>query len=103
SRETFKSLRIIFSAGATLAPVAERAEQAFGFPVSNVYGSSEVLALAAFWGPAFWDPKGKAADRARAGGQLVSDGMCVRAVDVSGAVLPVGTAGELQFHGPVIT
>ena len=49
SREAFRSLRLVFSAGGTLEPVVERAEREFGFFLTNVYGSSEILALAAFW------------------------------------------------------
>jgi fatty-acyl-CoA synthase len=98
SRASLASLRLAFSAGATLAPVVQRAEQEFGFRLTNVYGSSEVLALAAFWGPA-----DAAEERGAAGGRLVSDGMRVRAVDAEGRVLPAGAEGELQFTGPIVT
>jgi fatty-acyl-CoA synthase len=98
SRESFRSLRLVFSAGGTLAPVVDRAEQQFGFRVTNVYGSSEILALAAFW-----DFKRDIPARSRAGGLLTSPGMHVRAVDSAGTVQPVGANGELQFSGPIVT
>jgi len=97
NRKTLKSLRLVFSAGGTLEEVVCRAEKDFGFLVSNVYGSSEVLAMASFWstdvgiGP-----------RSAAGGVLVHQDMCVRAVGPSGETLPVGVSGELQFRGPIL-
>jgi fatty-acyl-CoA synthase len=97
-RKSLRSLRIVFSAGGTLQPVVERAEAEFGFRITNVYGSSEVLALAAFWG---FD--GSAAERSAAGGRLVSAGMRVRAVDSAGIPVTPGMPGELQFAGPVVT
>ncbi len=98
SRKAFQSLRIVFSAGGTLKPVVERAEQEFDFHITNVYGSSEILALAAFW-PATSDTS----TRSAAGGHLVSDGMQVRAVDSEDKAVPAHTPGELQFRGPVLT
>lgn len=97
SRRSFGSLRLVFSAGGTLRPVVERAEAEFGFRLTNVYGSSEVLALAAFW-----DPERDAEGRSRAGGLLTSPGMQVRAVDPRRQLLPVATEGELQFRGPIV-
>jgi len=96
SRTAFASLRIVYSAGATLEPVVARAEQEFGFRISNVYGSSEILALAAFWGFTADVPA-----RSAAGGILTSPGMHVRAVD-AGATLTPGVSGELEFKGPVV-
>lgn len=98
SRDAFRSLRAVFSAGATLEPVVQRAEDEFGFRLTNVYGSSEILALAAFWGAAE-----NVAERAQAGGILTSTGMRVRAADDAGNVLPPGGVGELQFTGPIVT
>ncbi len=98
SRERLSSLRQVFSAGATLAPVVERAEREFGFRLTNVYGSSECLALAAFW-----DEGVVATSRGAAGGRLVSDGMEVRVADTDGRILAPGQEGELQFRGPAIT
>ena len=97
SREIFQSLRIVFSAGTTLSPVVDRAEREFGFRVTNVYGSSEVLALAAFW-----DFEADSAARSQAGGILVGDDMQVRAVE-NDRVVPQGTIGELQFRGSTLT
>jgi fatty-acyl-CoA synthase len=97
SRRSFRSLRLVFSAGGTLRPVVERAESEFGFRVTNVYGSSELLALAAFW-----DPQRDAVGRSRAGGLLTSPGMQVRAVNALRQSLPIGTEGELQFRGPIV-
>jgi fatty-acyl-CoA synthase len=97
SRETFASLRLVFSAGGSLGPVVQRAEDEFGFTVTNVYGSSEVLALAAFW------PSDTSASvRSAAGGKLVSPGMEVSAVDSDGLELPGDQIGELRFRGPVL-
>lgn len=98
SRAAFRSLRIVFSAGATLQAVVTRAEEEFGVRVSNVYGSSEILALAAFW-----EFDRVAVERSAAGGRLTGEGMRVRAVDAEGAVLPPGAEGELQFAGPIVT
>jgi fatty-acyl-CoA synthase len=98
SRAAFRSLRLVFSAGGTLEPVVDRAEREFGFRVTNVYGSSEILALAAFWEPALGVP-----ERSAAGGALTSPGMKVRAVDSEGNALPRGANGELQFLGPIVT
>lgn len=96
-REAFASLRIVFSAGGTLRPVVERAERDFGVWISNVYGSSEALALAAFW------PRDADVDtRSAAGGVLASAGMQVRAVDADGDRLPPGESGELEFRGPAL-
>ena len=97
SRETFQSLRVVFSAGTTLGQVVDRAERQFGFRVTNVYGSSEVLALAAFW-----DFQSDTAIRSQAGGTLVGDDMTVRAAE-NDQVLPRGTIGELQFKGATLT
>ena len=96
-RDNFRSLRIVFSAGATLEPLVRQAQDEFGFRISNVYGSSELLALAAFWGFG-----ANVEERSAAGGRLISDNMRVRAVDSAGLPLPVGTLGELQFTGPVM-
>lgn len=98
SPQAFASLRLVFSAGGTLQDVVERAEREFGFRLTNVYGSSEVLALAAFW-----DEGRDASARSAAGGLLTSAGMKVRCVDADGASLPVGKEGELQFSGPIVT
>jgi fatty-acyl-CoA synthase len=96
-RETFSSLRVIFSAGGTLLPVVERAAE-LGFRVTNVYGSSEILALAAFW------ESGRGiAERSAAGGALVSDDMQVRIVDGQGSIVGPGIEGELQFCGSIVT
>lgn len=80
------------------AEVAARAEQATGgrLRLSGVYGSSEGFALMSRWGDD--EP---IEQRRRNGGRLVSPAMAVRAVDPdTGAVLPHGDAGELQFRGP---
>jgi fatty-acyl-CoA synthase len=98
SRETFASIRIVFSAGGSLEPVVRRAEEAFGFRITNVYGSSEMLALSAFW-----DPEADITTRAAAGGRLTHSDMRVRACDKNQRELPPGELGELQFHGPIIT
>lgn len=95
---TFKSLRLVFSAGTTLQPVVDKAERVFHFRITNVYGSSEILALAAFWG---FDRD--VAGRSLPGGRLTSDGMEVRAVDATGAPVAPGIEGELQFRGPIVT
>lgn len=92
------SLRLVFSAGGTLEPLVWRAETEFGFRITNVYGSSEVLALAAFW-----DDDCDVHTRSMAGGRLVSHGMCVRTVDSAGHPTPSGTEGELQFRGPAMS
>lgn len=92
------SLRLVFSAGGSLESVVARAETEFGFRLTNVYGSSEVLALASFWG----DNAG-IEQRSAAGGVLVSPGMQVRVASENDEELAPGTHGELQFKGPVVT
>lgn len=67
----------------------------FGTVTSGVYGSSEVFALAAMWPDDEPVPR-----RWEGGGHLVGAGADVRVVDGSGAVLPAGREGELQFRGP---
>jgi len=71
------------------------AETTLGTIVSGVYGSSELFALTAFW------PADKPApQRWRGGGALVSPALRVRTGDPeTGAALPAGQAGELQFQG----
>lgn len=96
--KSLRSLRLVFSAGATLGPIVERADREFGFRITNVYGSSEVLALAAFW-----DPNEDTATRSQAGGELVSEGMEVSVVDSAGHALGAGISGELRFRGPIVT
>lgn len=98
SRESLASLRLVFSAGATLEDVVRRAEVDFGFRLTNVYGSSEVLAFASFW-PSDAD----VLTRASAGGKLVSPGMRVRIAGDFETEVADGDAGELQFHGPIVT
>lgn len=98
TRASLASLRLVFSSGGTLRPVVERAAREFGFRVTNVYGSSEVLALAAFWAPS------KDVEiRSVAGGELASDGMEVSVVDSAGNRLGPNEPGELRFRGPIVT
>ncbi len=64
------------------------------FRLAGVYGSSEGFALMCRWDGSSVD------DRARNGGPLVSDDYGVRACDPeTGAPLPHGEPGELQFTG----
>ncbi len=98
SPAALRSLRVVFSAGATLQEVVDRAKTEFGFRVTNVYGSSEVLALAAFW-----DFERASNLCGMAGGRLVSEAMRVRCVDATGHPVGRGQPGELQFAGPILT
>lgn len=98
TRARLGSLRLVFSAGATLEPVVERAEREFGVRITNVYGSSECLALAAFW-----RDDSDVRTRSAAGGRLVSHGMQVRVADADGRPVSEGVEGELQFRGPVLS
>jgi fatty-acyl-CoA synthase len=67
-----------------------------GIPFVGLYGSSEIQALFAAQSPD--DPPEQ---RAKAGGRPVSPEARVRVRDVeSGALLPVGETGELEFAGP---
>ncbi|MEZ5380094.1 MAG: AMP-binding protein [Acidimicrobiales bacterium] len=64
--------------------------------LSGVYGSSEGFALMSRWPAA-----APLEERAVNGGRLVSDQLEVRCVDpATGAVLPHGEPGEIQFRGP---
>lgn len=74
---------------------AAEAEQRLGLVAAGVYGSSELFALTSFWRPS--DP---APGRWLGGGHPVSPDIIVRAGDPeTGAELPTGEAGELQFVG----
>lgn len=96
---TLTTLRRGAIAGARDKSVVERAEKIFDVALSNVYGSSEVFALTAMRGP---DEDVLA--RSIPGGRLISPDILVRAVDLeTGAVLPDGESGELQFHGYNVT
>jgi fatty-acyl-CoA synthase len=86
-------------AGMTARDLVDRAERQYGLALTNVYGSSELFAIAAVW-----DPAEPAETRALPGGRLVEHDMHVRAVDpAEGAVLPEGEPGELQFSGYNVT
>lgn len=75
--------------------LAAWAEATLGVAAAGVYGSSELFALTAFW-----RPDTPAPGRWRGGGHPVSPGITVRTGDPdSGAGLPAGVAGELQFQG----
>lgn len=79
--------------------VSDWAGRRFGTAVCGIYGSSELFALTSVR-PA-GDPPER---RRRAGGLLVDAGIEVRAADPeTGAVLPLGETGELQFRGYPVT
>ncbi len=76
--------------------LAAWAEDQFGVIASGVYGSSELLSLAALWPHTTPSPQ-----RWTGGGRLVSPSYVARCVEPeTGAVCPPGDAGELQFRGP---
>ena len=76
--------------------LAEWAERTLGLSAGGVYGSSELFALTSLWTGTEPLPR-----RWRGGGRPVSPAIRVRAADPdTGAVLPPGEAGELQFLGP---
>ena len=84
--------------GGRAAEVARWADER-GTALSGVYGSSELFALISTW-PA----ELPLAERVPAGGEPVSPGIEVRAVDPeTGAVCPPGETGELQFRGYPVT
>ena len=84
--------------GGRAAEVARWADER-GTALSGVYGSSELFALISTW-PA----ELPLAERVPAGGEPVSPGIEVRAVDPeTGAVCPAGESGELQFRGYPVT
>ncbi len=67
----------------------------FGAAIGGAYGSSELFSLTATWPPSL-----ELADRARAGGTLLSSQISVRVIDPeSGSICPPGVTGELQFQG----
>lgn len=72
-----------------------RAEEQAGVRLHGTYGSSECFALMSTW-----PREAPVADRARGGGYLASPDMRVRCVAPgTGAPLPPGEPGELQFRG----
>ncbi len=92
-----RSLRRLFVAdfNGRSVPLATRAEAELGLLAAGVYGSSELFALTAFWRPE--DP---APARWLGGGRPASPAIAVRTGDPdTGAGLPTGTSGELQFKG----
>lgn len=87
----------VVTAGVAIEDIVTAADRR-GCVATNVYGSSELFAFAAGW-----SPDTSAAERATAGGQLVSPGLRVRVGDPhTGAALPSGSEGELQFQGPTL-
>ncbi len=75
--------------------LAHWAEERLGAVASGVYGSSELFALTSLWPASTPAPR-----RWRGGGRPVSPAIEVRAGDPeTGAALPPGQAGELQFRG----
>lgn len=79
----------------TLESIVAEAE-ARGLRLAGLYGASEVQALFALQ-----DPAAPAADRARPGGRPITADYRVRVRDPeSGAELPEGQSGELEFQGP---
>lgn len=88
------SWRIGATAGGSVTEIVRLLDRA-GTTLVNVYGASEALALTAFR-----DPASDVAARSVPGGTVARADLAVRAVDVgSGAVLPEGDSGELQFRG----
>ncbi|WP_283193444.1 AMP-binding protein [Rhizobium sp. AN80A] len=76
--------------------ISQWAEETIGLTAAGVYGSSELFALTSFWRDDVGTP-----DRWRGGGLPVSADIKVRAGDPeTGAALPRGEIGELQFQGP---
>jgi fatty-acyl-CoA synthase len=75
--------------------VVEQAQRRWNASISGVYGSSELFALTAIW-----PEDADASLRGLQGGVLVDDGIEVRIADIeSGAAVPDGEPGELQFRG----
>lgn len=79
------------------ADIAQWAET-LGARMSGVYGSSEVFALTLLW------PDDEPAPRRwLGGGRVVSPAIEVRTADpATGALVPAGEQGELQFRGPTV-
>jgi fatty-acyl-CoA synthase len=102
SRANFPDWRLGLTGNFTNRPMAEmheliRVTDSIGLTLTSAYGCSEALSSVALW-----RPDASAADRALGGGECVG-GTLVRVVDVeTGAVLPPGEPGELQFSGPSI-
>lgn len=76
--------------------IAAWAHEAFGTETAGVYGSSELLALTAFW-----SPETNPEHRWGGGGYPVSPDISVRIVDpLDDSPVADGEEGELQFSGP---
>lgn len=92
--ERLSTWRIGATAGGSVGDVVARLGEV-GTTLVNVYGASEVLALFAIR-----DPAGPADARSVPGGSPVHDALQVRVGDIgTGAALPPGSTGELQFRG----
>lgn len=91
------TVRVVASAGATVTDLAAELD-ACGVCLVNVYGASEVLALAAIRSVDL-----APSERARPGGSVVPVSLSIRVVDeTSGDAVGVGGEGELQFKGPTV-
>ncbi|MGX6447282.1 AMP-binding protein [Patulibacter sp. S7RM1-6] len=99
--DDFRSLRIVYSGGAPIAPaVADRLEAALGAYVHNIYGMTETTS------PSHAVPVGQRAPVDPASGAL-SVGVpvfntVVRVVDENGVDVPPGEVGEFVTSGPQV-
>ncbi|MFF2317879.1 AMP-binding protein [Arthrobacter sp. NPDC058097] len=91
------ALNRIVTAGLAIEDIIDAATGR-GITAMNVYGSSEVFAFAAIS-----EYGADTAVRANPGGRVTGPDTLVRVTDPeSGAVLPIGSVGELQFSGPSV-
>ena len=85
---------VLSSADHLNAPLWSRFEEAFGVPVANAYGLSEVVCDAVFAGPSD--------DTRRIGAIGRAVGVEAKIVDTNGHLAPQGQVGELTLSGPTI-
>jgi fatty-acyl-CoA synthase len=87
----------IVTAGLAIEDIIDAADR-LSVTAMNVYGSSEVFAFAGIC-----TPGADRNSRAMPGGHLTASGTDVRVADPeTGAALPIGETGELQFRGETV-
>lgn len=97
----FRTVRLLYSGGAPIAPsTIERFRERFGHYLHNVWGMTETTAAG------IGVPMGADAPIDPRSGSLsigiAMQHVTVRIVDETGADLPVGTEGELEFSAPQV-
>lgn len=101
SRESFASMRALYSGGAPVSPsIVEEFEKRFGHYIHNAYGMTETTNGVVAVPPGTRAPVDKASGTLSVGVPL--PGLQVEIRDASGRPLPYGSEGELAMAGPQV-